>query len=55
MYCKEIRFRLTPEEKEALVTLAEDAGLSQSAFVRRLINKRAKKRGMQQAAKGGKR
>lgn len=42
---KEIRFRLTPEEKSTLVALARQEETSQSAFVRRLIQMEAKKQG----------
>ncbi len=45
-YYKEIRFRLLPEEKGALVALSERENMSQSAFVRRLILLEARKRGL---------
>ncbi len=45
-YYKEIRFRLTPEEKNALITLAEEENMSQSAFVRRLIWVEGRKHGL---------
>ncbi len=45
-YLKEIRFRLTAEEKSALCTIAAGEDLSQSAYVRQLLNKEAKKLGL---------
>ena len=45
-YYKEIRFRLTPEEKTALVALSEGENMSQSAYVRRLIWTEARKHGL---------
>lgn len=36
-YCKEIRFRLTEQEKRNLASLAKQKGLSQSKLVRGLI------------------
>ncbi len=45
-YYKEIRFRLLPEEKAALVALSEEDNMSQSAYVRRLILLEARKRGL---------
>ncbi len=56
-YYKEIRYRLTAEEKTALAALAEQENTSQSAFVRRLIGHEAKKYGLlsSQSAKRGER
>ena len=45
-YLKEIRFRLTAEEKSALCTIAEGEAMSQSAYVRHLLNREAKKLGL---------
>ncbi len=49
-YYKEIRFRLTPEEKTALVALSEREDMSQSAYVRRLIWTEARKHGLWSSA-----
>ncbi len=51
-YVKEIRFRLTPVEKEALITMAEQADMSQSTFVRRLLQTAAKRHGLWQSPRG---
>ena len=45
-YLKEIRFRLTQEEKSTLIAMSEKANMSQSMLVRHLINKHAKKNGL---------
>ncbi len=45
-YLKEIRFRLTAEEKTILCTIAAGEDMSQSAYVRHLLNKEAKKLGL---------
>ncbi len=45
-YVKEIRFRLTPEEKSALSAISEGKDMSQSAFVRALIQREARKHGL---------
>ncbi len=49
-YYKEIRFRLLPEEKAALMALSEGDNMSQSAYVRRLILLEARKRGLWSSA-----
>jgi len=45
-YLKEIRYRLTAEEKTVLSTIAQKENMSQSAFVRHLLHKEAKKHGL---------
>ena len=50
-YLKEVRYRLTPEEKSVLSTIAQDENMSQSAFVRHLLYKEAKKRGLMSSPK----
>ncbi len=45
-YLKEIRFRLTTEEKTALSRIAEEKDMSQSAFVRNLLHNEARKHGL---------
>lgn len=49
-YLKEVRYRLTPEEKSVLSTIAQDENMSQSAFVRYLLHREAKKRGLMSSA-----
>ena len=50
-YLKEVRYRLTPEEKSLLILLSQQEHMSQSAFVRRLIQMDAKKKGLWQSAR----
>ena len=45
-YLKEIRYRLTAEEKSVLSMIAQKENMSQSAFVRHLLHREAKKRGL---------
>lgn len=45
-YLKEIRYRLTAEEKSVLSMIAQEENMSQSAFVRHLLYREAKKRGL---------
>ena len=51
-YVKEIRFRLTPVEKAALIAMADQAEVSQSTFVRRLLQTAAKRHGLWQSPRG---
>ena len=51
-YVKEIRFRLTPEEKAALIAMSQQDEMSQSTFVRRLIQTQAKRHGLWHGPRG---
>ncbi len=51
-YIKEIRFRLTPVEKAALIAMAEQAEVTQSNFVRHLLQTAAKRHGLWQGHRG---